>query len=229
MHSLYLLIDLFTVLVPLVFSFHPRIQFYRLWKPFVRANLLGAAVFIAWDIGFTRAGVWSFNPRYVTGLYFFNLPLEEVLFFICIPYSCIFTYYCLDTFYDLQWRAKFENIFFILFPVALLMVGIIFWDRLYTSVTFISTAIFVSALKFIFRVPWLGKLFSVYAILLIPFAIVNGILTGTGIQEAVVQYNDAGITGLRLLTIPVEDIFYGLLLLLLNMSFFKKFEAETGK
>ena len=229
MHSLYLLIDLFTIVVPLLFSFHPRIQFYRLWKPFLLANFSAAVIFIAWDIVFTHAGVWSFNPRYNTGIFIFDLPLEEVLFFICIPYSCVFTYYCLDTFYDLSWPKKFENIFFIVFPVALLTVGIIFLDRLYTSATFITVALFFSALKFIARVTWLGKLISVYAILLIPFAIVNGILTGTGIQEAVVQYNHTGIIGLRLLTIPVEDLFYGLELVLLNILFFKMFQPPGKK
>ena len=59
----------------------------------------------------------------------------------------------------------------------------------------------------------------------------NGILTGSGIEDAVVRYNDAEIIGLRLLTIPIEDLFYGFELFLLNVFFYQAFETkfkETG-
>jgi lycopene cyclase domain-containing protein len=69
----------------------------------------------------------------------------------------------------------------------------------------------------VLRINWFGRAVSVYLILLIPFLIVNGILTGTGLEEPVVRYNHSETLGIRLLTIPVEDIFYGFELLLLNL------------
>ena len=110
MKYLYLLIDLCTVIVPLLFSFHPKIKFYKEWKWFLPANILTAIIFIIWDLAFTRIGVWGFNEKYITQIYFYNLPLEEILFFICIPYSCVFTYYCLNTFYKIKWKPLTENI-----------------------------------------------------------------------------------------------------------------------
>jgi len=53
-----------------------------------------------------------------------------------------------------------------------------------------------------------------YAVLLIPFSIVNGLLTGFSYPQPIVWYNNAENLGLRLVTIPVEDIFYGMLLIL---------------
>ena len=217
MKYLYLLVELFTVSIPLLFSFHPKIKFYKTWKEFLIAAIPVAIIFIVWDSIFTHLGIWSFNPRYVTGVYFFNLPIEEILFFLCIPFSCVFTYYCLDKFYKLAWPAAVENIFCIVLSMILIIAGLVFKDKWYTSVTFFSTAFVCLFLKFVLKINWFGKAASVYLILLIPFLIVNGILTGTGLEEPVVRYNNSEIVGLRLLTIPVEDIFYGFELILLNL------------
>ena len=59
--------------------------------------------------------------------------------------------------------------------------------------------------------------------LLIPFFIVNGILTGTGLDEPIVWYNNAENMGLRFFTIPLEDTFYGMLMLILNVFLFETF------
>ena len=216
MKTLYLLIDFFTVIIPLLFSFHHRIKFYNRWKEFFMASVLAAIIFISWDVIFTSAGIWSFNQRYITGIYFLNLPIEEVLFFFCIPFSCVFTYYCLDKFYRLNWPPAAENIFCIFFSAGLFIAGLLFHEKLYTSVTFLSTALLCVLLKFVFRVSWFGKAISVYAILLVPFLIVNGILTA----KPVVMYNSGEMLGIRLFTIPAEDMIYGLELFLLNLSFY---------
>ena len=227
MKSLYLLIDLFTVIIPLLFSFHPKIKFYKEWRWFLPANVITACIFIVWDIIFTKNGVWGFNERYLTGIYFFNIPVEEVLFFVCIPYACVFTYYCINRFYKIQWNSNFERLFILFFSSLLLIVGIYFYSRAYTSVTFISLSIILLIVKFIFKIEWLHKLLTIYAFLLIPFFLVNGILTGTGLEQPVVWYNDDENMGLRLLTIPVEDIFYGFELILLNIFFYKLFRSAS--
>ena len=217
MKSLYLLVDFFTIIIPLLFSFHPKIRFYKTWKEFFTAAISVSVIFIIWDSIFTHLGVWNFNSRYITRIYFFELPIEEILFFICIPFSCVFTYYCLNKFYNLSWNPKTENIFCLILSFSLLITGLIFHDKLYTSVTFISTAFVCLILKYGFKINWFGKAISVYAILLIPFFIVNGILTGTGLEEPVVSYNKSEIMNIYLFTVPFEDIFYGFELFVLNL------------
>ncbi|MEO6904915.1 MAG: lycopene cyclase domain-containing protein [Ginsengibacter sp.] len=222
MKFLYLFVDFFTVIVPLIFSFHPKIKFYKTWKQFFIAAFIVSIFFIIWDSIFTRLDVWSFNPRYISGIFFLNLPMEEILFFICIPFSCVFTFYCLDKFYNLAWNPKTENIFCIVFSMVLLITGFIFLHKLYTCVTFISTAVVCLLLKFIFKINWFGKAISVYALLLVPFLVVNGILTGTGLEEPVVSYNKTQNLDIRLFTIPLEDVFYGFELFALNLFIYLK-------
>ena len=223
MKFLYLFIDFFTIIIPLLFSFHPKIKFYKTWKDFFAASILVAVAFIIWDAVFTKIGVWNFDPTYLVGIYIFNLPLEEILFFICIPFSCVFTFFCLTKFYDLGWSDKYEKRFVVIFFVLLMATAIAFSDRLYTSITFITLGFVCVFLKYILRVTWFGKAVTVYAILLIPFLIVNGILTGSGLPHPVVNYNEKEIMNIRLFTIPVEDVFYGFELFLLNLSLYKWF------
>ena len=68
---------------------------------------------------------------------------------------------------------------------------------------------------------------SIYPVLLIPFFFVNGILTGSGLQEPVVWYNNAENSGIRLFTIPVEDVFYGFELILLNIFLYEYFKSKN--
>jgi lycopene cyclase domain-containing protein len=226
MKLLYLIIDLSALAVPLIFSFHPKINFYISWTALSKAIGLNALLFLAFDSIFTACGIWSFNPQYITGIYVFNLPIEEVLFFICIPYSCLFTYYCLNKFYTFNWNLKAEDIFCALFSTVLLITGIIFWRKIYTSSTFISTAVLCLFLKFYRHIPWFGKAVSVYAILIFPFFLINGVLTGTGLSEPVVKYNPDYILGIRFMTIPVEDFVYGFELFLLNLSLYLRFNKQ---
>lgn len=227
MKNLYLLVNLLTISIPFLFSFHPKIKFYKTWPAFFFASFLVGIVFVTWDGIFTAQGVWGFNDRYVMGFYVFKMPVEELMFFICIPFSCVFTYFCLDKFFNLKWNHTFEAVFCLVFTFCLLMVAVIYSDRIYTFTTFVSTALVCLYLKFVAKVDWLGKAAVVYGILLLPFFIVNGVLTGTGLEEPVVWYNSTEFMGIRLGTIPLEDAFYGFELILLNLWLYKRIQGLT--
>ena len=77
---------------PLVLSFSKELDFHKYPFRLILAVVLPAAVFIPWDIFAAARGHWGFNTGYITGIKFFGLPIEEILFFIVIPFCGIFTW-----------------------------------------------------------------------------------------------------------------------------------------
>jgi lycopene cyclase domain-containing protein len=65
---------------------------YRRGRRAALALLPVAAVFILWDLLAIAAGVWSYNPRFVTGIGIPQVPVEELLFFVVIPLCGLLTY-----------------------------------------------------------------------------------------------------------------------------------------
>jgi len=98
----------------------------------------------------------------------------------------------------------------------LIVLGSYFYNKSYTVVTFISLAIALLVIQFL-NYKWIPRLYLSLIVLILPFLIVNGILTGTGLTEEVVWYNNDELIGLRVFTVPIEDFFYGFLLILLNV------------
>lgn len=92
MTSEYLLVLAATVFFPLLLSFDRNIALYRQWRALLLSIAAVLLLFGAWDIVAVQRGHWSFNPAYILGAYFQQLPIEEWLFFIVLPFVTIFTW-----------------------------------------------------------------------------------------------------------------------------------------
>lgn len=220
-HYTYFLILAASLAGPLLLSFDKKVAFYKNWKWLFPAMILPALLYIGWDIYFTAKSVWSFNEKYITGIRLINLPVEEVLFFFIVPYCCIFIYECIRTYFPAVTKIKWAGKFLLTLALLLLAAGIIFYNKYYTSWTFVFTGLFI-LLLYIFRKQFsffnAGLFVVSFAVMLLPFLIVNGFLTAI----PVVLYNDTENLGLRIYTIPFEDTFYGMLLILLNVVIYEK-------
>lgn len=222
----YSLVLLFTVIICFIASFDRRIQFNHHFGAFLIAAIFVAIPFIAWDVWFTAKGVWWFNTNYTLGIVIAGLPLEEWLFFIFIPFSCVFTYYSIDKFFSLKWLSGFNNIIVFVSIVICSVVALLHYDKVYTLVTAIATVITLVYLHFIVKKEWISKASLVFLILMLGFLPVNGILTGTGLDSPIVNYNPNEFLGIRILTIPIEDAVYGYTQFLLVLYFFKEFQKS---
>jgi len=220
-HYAYLLIDIFTILFPLALSFDKKVAFYKQWKNLKWGMILTGELFLSWDIIFTRHGVWSFNDNYITGYKLGGLPIEEWLFFIVVPYSCAFIYACLRTNPPFNKKPDKGRGILLVTGVLLTIAGLIFHSKAYTfsSFTFCGIAAVLVVLFHKYLPAFRADVFLLtFLISLIPFFIVNGLLTSL----PVVIYNNKQNLGIRLYTIPVEDVFYGMLLMLGNIVSLKE-------
>ena len=222
----YLLINLFTILVPLIFSFNPRLNFASKWKPLWSALFIVMIPFIAWDIYFTDIGVWGFNADHLIGVNILNLPIEEWLFFLCIPYASIFTYHCLGVLIRKDFLATYANVISLLLVIIMLVLSIAHFGKLYTTSTCIALGLVIVIFQWCLKVKWLSRFYFSYLVLLLPFYIVNGMLTGMWLSDPVVTYNDLENLNMRWNTIPVEDVFYGMLLLLINIGLYEYLQPK---
>jgi lycopene cyclase domain-containing protein len=222
----YLLINFLTIIICFIFSFDKRIRFNQHFGAFIKGSILAAIPFIAWDVWFAKMGIWWFNTHYTIGYRLAGLPLEEWLFFICIPFSCLFTYFCLDKFFKLNWANKFNKIIVSITLLVCLAVAVFYNEKNYTLVTALATATTVFYLYFVAKVDWIGKASLVFFILMLGFFPVNGVLTGTGLESPIVNYNSGAILNIRMLSIPIEDAVYGYAQFLLNIYFFLLFKKK---
>jgi len=78
--------------VPFIFTFSKNLDFYKYPLRLVLSLGIPFILFVIWDIIAAARGHWSFNPEYTIGLKIANLPIEEILFFIIIPFCGIFTW-----------------------------------------------------------------------------------------------------------------------------------------
>lgn len=223
---LYTLILLGTITVPLALSFDRRVRFYRQWKYLFPALAIVGLFYILFDIILTRYGVWGFNPEYHSNWVIAGLPVEEWLFFILVPYASIFLH---DVLVDYFPRFRVSNriaryisiaAIIILSAVVLLHTGKIYTVYIYGVMILLLLYMMMTS------VSLLESFYMTYLVILVPFLIVNSILTGSFIEGEVVWYNNAENLGIRIFTIPIEDFSYGFTLILLNLILRDKFRAK---
>lgn len=227
MNYSYLLIDLLTFFTPFFSIAFLAKKIIIPHKKILVSSFIVSIPFLIWDIAFTRAGIWGFDPFYTIGLKIFDLPVEEILFFYCIPYAGLLSYCAVKHVYSSQNLTNFTYYFTIVLALFLLVVSLINTTIYYTFISLFSLSIFLLFKAFFFVKEYDHIAILTYFLLFIPFVIVNGFLTGTFTESPVVWYSPQHILNIRILTIPIEDFFYGMLLILANINVFEYLRAKS--
>lgn len=201
-------------------------NFSQYWKAVFLSIIIVAVPFIIWDVIFTQNGIWGFNPTYYLGITIFGLPFEEILFFIFIPYASVFTHFAFVYFFEnMKLSDKMTrsiNVFLFMVSVVVIFYG---FPKAYTTVVFSIFAL-LQVYALISKDSILKIFYITFLLILIPFFVVNGLLTGSFIPEAVVWYNNNENLGIRIGTIPIEDVFYAFSMLYMSLILIEKFKPK---
>ncbi len=205
----YLWLDAIILTVPLLFSFERRIRYYRKWPAVGLSIALVGTAYVVWDVVATARGDWAFAHAYTSGIEVLGLPLAEILFFVVVPYSCLFIYEALHAFLP-DWELPVPHVLYAAVAVAALALAALYHEQSYTATVLVVTAAFFVVAPLFFRDVlasmhfWLYLLFS-----FVGFLIFNYLLTAA----PVVTYGGWAIWGIRMTTIPVEDFLYNISML----------------
>lgn len=94
----YLLLMAACLLITLPLEFVFRARVYRRPRRLLLALLPVVVVFSVWDVVGIVRGHWWYNQRFVSGIHLpFAMPLEELVFFVCIPICGLLTYEAVGT------------------------------------------------------------------------------------------------------------------------------------
>lgn len=215
---IFLALILASVALPLVKSFDKSIQWGKKLKYLLPAIVVTSAFFILWDINFTEARIWTFNPSFTLGKEIKGIPVEEWLFFPVILYSILWVYEWVKVKIN---RYDYTNPLLagsLLLIVAFALISYFYRQQIYTFIAFLFSGVFLAYVVFRKLLkPNITSFYISYIILLIPFLILYGVLTSLPL----IEYHPAHILNLRVLTIPVEDFTFFFLMLLMSTSIYE--------
>ncbi len=207
-----------TFAIPFLFGIKKQIAFFLNLKHLIPAMLFSGAIFIIWDLRFEERAIWRFNPDFVLGINILNLPIEEWLYFLGIPFLGVFIYEYLKAHV-----SKFEkaNVFLAFSIVLFILFGVLAYttrQKLYPFFTFFLTAIYLGYTIFRNRFKkHYTKFYLGYFVMLVPFLIISGLLSGLPI----IEYNPEYLLNVRLYSIPVENFVSLFLLYLMNVTIYE--------
>lgn len=221
----YITLDFIILIFPLILSFKWKFKYYKFYKPLFASITVVGLVYIIWDAIVTFRGDWWFNEEYLIGFKLAGLPIEEILFFIVVPYSCIFIYENFVYFIKDK-EILYNKYFYYLISILFVILGLIFYYQDYTILSMLSCALFFFIANQFYPNILKSRLYWFYIILsFVAFLIFNYILTST----IIVFYNPEAIWGIRITTIPLEDFFYNFSMLSFYLMFYLYFKNKLKK
>ena len=148
-----------------------------------------------------------------------SLPPGEWLFFLSVPYACIFIYACIRAYVPENFFAIPRG-FTILIAFVALIGAFVLRERHYSRNALIFFAVSLLLITILYHTLFASRQFWLALIIsFIAFIVVNGILTSI----PVVVYNSMAIVNIRIGSIPMEDFLYNFALLTVNFFLYRIF------
>lgn len=205
-------------LFPLILTLFAKIRFAEKLKYVMPSILISGIIFLLWDIKFTGVGIWIYKPEFAVGLSHKGLPVEQWLFYLLVPFSGMVVYeFVKRRFATLDLNNVFIGISLLLILVFA-VIAYMYRVRFYTFFVFLFTTIYLGYT--IFRKQYKSHLTSFYItfiLMLIPYLLFSLPLT----WETAIEYHQEQVLGVWIGMMPVENLIFLFLLLLINLTVYE--------
>lgn len=224
---IYLILNVLIFGLPFVFSFEKKVFFVKYWRGLFVGIAVMMLFFLPWDVWFINEEIWNFNNRYLIGGKIANIPIEKVLYLIALPYGAGFIYEIINHHRPYSFLKAIQNkitagLIFICFILA-----VVYVDRFYTFTVFSFLSLFLIWHLLLNKSDFLGKFYFMFILFQFPLFFINGTLTGMFTHEPIILYDNAQTMALRILTIPIEEVAYDMLMLLIVITILEMFKVRT--
>ncbi|QJR20753.1 lycopene cyclase [Brevinematales bacterium NS] len=216
----YTLISLGIFAGPFLLSFHP-LAFFIQYLPAVFASVvIVGGLYIVWDMLAVKWGHWRFNNEYVGEVRWFGLPPGEWLFFVVVPYACLFVYEVSRVLFPVT--EDIPSLWWIQLVLGFLFMVLAWvWRKQgYTLLAMGSVAFFWFLSAFFSPGIITSSTFWIFmGFSMVAFVIFDGLY----VNLPTIFYNDTAIWGMKILRIPLEDFLYNFSLLGLALVVYLQF------
>ncbi len=206
-----------------VILFYPKPQLPKKIPSLISIGL-SAIIFIIWDQLVTDL-FWSFNKKYILGLFIGKLPVEEMLFFLTVPYACLLLWVNIKSIWKHEEKVK-HNLY-LSFLILCSTAGTVYFGllgRWYTGIIFALVCPLI-LLDIILHTSLFHSV--AYRKFVLVVIILTGIWNGYLTFRPIVIYYSTYKSGLQIGTIPAEDFLYGVLLISLVVIIYEFISNKT--
>ena len=225
MTHIFLYLNLTLFLIPIVLAVDKKAFALQNIRSLVVPSLIVTLIFSETGVFFSGLKVWTFNPDFLLGLSYRQLPLEMYLFYFTFSFACLGIYTYLNAKFpknDLQkYSLSLSNL------LLGIMVAMFFfaYSKWYTVIIFAILFLLLLYIEYKNQLRFMYKFYRAFVVCLLPFYLSFGILCNVPI----LTYKAEETIDVNLINIPFENHFYMMGMLLLGVYFMEVFKSRNAK
>lgn len=221
MNFTYLLLALRIILVPILILCVKKTNFSHTIKFAIPAVLITAAIFSIPTTLLVLSGAWSFNEEYITGIYLWKMPIEEIIFYIAILLAGIGIYAALNESFPNNALDKFSlSVSNVILGVCVAMLFFTY-TKWYSATTFGILFVLLIFIEYIGKIRFMYRFYRAFLVFLVLFYICQLMVA----QLPIITYSDT--FNLKIGNIPFESQFYFMGMLLMSIYLFEWFKGKA--
>lgn len=225
----YLLLDIVYLAVPLIFSFGGKAPFFRQWKYLWISTLGAGIIFFAWEAAFTAMGVLEYNPDRLVGWAILGVPVESVLYYVCIPYAGVFAYHTLNHAIERDYIYFHHELISSALSILFMILGIYHMDKAFTGSLFVIMGLFLAFQMIVLRPRYMSRFYFATPFILVLLIPSTLLLTGQFTFQLVVWHDVQETLGISLGTAPLEALLFGWFVILVNVTTYEWLKMRAGE